>query len=74
MVAMIGDETLKNTFNENTYIHGRNAPKSKEIFTKKISNCKKKWKQTSSFLLNEYCDDWFSSRETKTKILYLYGY
>jgi len=42
MVAMIGDETLKNTFNENTYIHGRNAPKSKEIFTKKISNCKKK--------------------------------
>jgi len=25
-----------------TYIHGRNAPKSKEIFTKKISNCKKK--------------------------------
>jgi len=40
---MIGDETLKkNTFNENTYIHGRNAPKSKEIFTKKNFKLQKK--------------------------------
>jgi len=44
MVAMIGDKTLKKILSTkiHTYIHGRNAPKSKEIFTKKISNCKKK--------------------------------
>jgi len=43
LVAMIGDETLKKILSTkiHTYIHGRNAPKSKEIFTKKISNCKK---------------------------------
>jgi len=46
LVAMIGDETLKKILSTkiHTYIHGRNAPKSKEIFTKKISNCKKKMK------------------------------
>ena len=69
MVAMIGDKTLKKYF-QRKYIHTymEEMPrKVKKFLRKKFQTAKKKWKQTSSFLLNEYCDDWFSSRETKTK-------
>lgn len=43
---MIGDETLKKILSTkiHTYIHGRNAPKSKEIFTKKNFKLQKKMK------------------------------